>query len=204
MSEGRQLWRIEPAASAVLLKSAGSFELISVIGQTNNWLVFALESEHQELWSSDGTSAGTYKLAELPPGQSWTLIAETDIALYLEARSDELTEVWRTDGSAAGTVRLRTLIGTLGAAATTQNGEKLFFFDELPIRSVLVVSDGTADGTRELRTLPPRSYRLAASLVLWFCVVLGQAKILDRGRMVRQLEGCRGNCALKWRAECIT
>ena len=59
----------------------------------------------RELWRSDGTSAGTYKLS---PGNTERVehITSADSRIYFAAAPGNDDELWTSDGTAAGTVRV--------------------------------------------------------------------------------------------------
>ena len=108
-----------------------------------------------ELWSSDGTGAGTRLVRDLCPGacssepqgltvlggQAWfTAFGGTGSGLGL----------WRTDGTAAGTVRVATVASRLEAPPVAAGGKVVFEAREggSPGNPVQIwASDGTAEGT---------------------------------------------------------
>src|SRR5262249_19341965 len=104
-----------------------------------------------ELWKTDGTVAGTVRVADIRPGLPGSIgtaaSAVVGGVLYFPA-NDGTTgqELWRSDGTSAGT----TLVKDLAQGASSSNlanftavSSKLFFTDG----SGLAVSDGTAAGT---------------------------------------------------------
>jgi ELWxxDGT repeat protein len=115
-----------------------------------------------ELWSTDGTEAGTRIVKRLTPTfvgsfpQELTVVGRT---LFFTARDKTHgRELWKTDGTAAGTVRLD--IGGLAVPSYPQNltavGGKLFFTanDRVNGRE-LWMTDGTSGGTRMVRDITP-------------------------------------------------
>lgn len=80
--------------------------------QVGERVVFrAGDSQHgTELWSSDGTAAGTFLLVDVETGSSsgyYGGFHDVDGILYFAASSDDLgQELWRTDGTPMGTWRL--------------------------------------------------------------------------------------------------
>ena len=100
-------------------------------------LFFAAIGTHgSELWSSDGTRAGTVMVKDINPGRDWSLswtpeLAPVGGALYFAA--DDGThgeELWKTDGTEAGTVLVKDLYrGTKGSSPTwiTDSGGAAFF-----------------------------------------------------------------------------
>ena len=64
----------------------------------------------RELWTADGTPAGTLPLSALTGGvpvrATYTASAVFENRLLVGSKSDNVTELWSTDGTAAGTYRL--------------------------------------------------------------------------------------------------
>lgn len=111
-------------------------------------------------WRSDGTEDGTWEVADLPDapycGPPDEVAALGDVFFFI-ARSEGTFHLWRSDGTAFGTRPLgpagRTVwIGTSGSApsALAQAGERVFFIPQLPLVGQLWLSDGTANGTRQV------------------------------------------------------
>jgi ELWxxDGT repeat protein len=127
-----------------------------------------------ELWGSDGTGAGTARIADLCPGYcsssprgmtrlgAWTLFATGGFEFH--------HGLWRTDGTAAGTVLLRSFFGVSnvpGVQEVVAAGGRAFFLVPLPAGHELWASDGTVEGTVRVSDLrvdgvPARARRLAA------------------------------------------
>ena len=108
-----------------------------------------------DLWSSDGTVAGTRLIGPLLQSYYGTGFAVLDgQAVFTDGRYDGSEKVWRSDGTEAGTrlVRdFRDLPGGGGPIEQTLLGGRLAYSawasQEAP---TLVMSDGTAAGTRRL------------------------------------------------------
>ncbi len=101
----------------------------------------------QEPWATDGTAAGTRRLADLCPGDCSSGPQFLAVLLGRVFFSDN-TRLWTTDGTAGGTV----LLGDLGSTeALAAVGDRVVFTtvstDSVP---GLAVTDGTAQGTRHL------------------------------------------------------
>jgi large repetitive protein len=127
-----------------------------------------------ELWGSDGTGAGTARVADLCPGfcsssprgltrlGAWTLFAT--------GGSEFLHGLWRTDGTTAGTIPLRSFSNpsnSPGIREIVVAGDHAFFLVPLPGGHELWASDGTVEGTVRVSDLrvdgtPARARRLAA------------------------------------------
>ena len=115
-----------------------------------------------ELWRTDGTAGGTYRLTDLCPGHcdgGGEALGFFDGSLYfLGNDSEHGTEIWRTDGNLGGEELLADICP--GTCGTVPNGwvewrGRLWFlvqknFDAIP---VLWASDGTGGGTRPVASL---------------------------------------------------
>jgi ELWxxDGT repeat protein len=104
-----------------------------------------------ELWTSDGTPAGTRLVKDITPGPGRSSIDElTDFnGKLLFIGNDNL---WTSDGTAAGTVAVITDAGSF-EALTVMNGT-LFAFN-FSSQSGLWRSDGTAAGTVPVKRFSP-------------------------------------------------
>ncbi len=155
------------------------------------------------LWRTDGTAAGTERLAELlpPVGSAPPLAALADRVLFgitttvsTPEGSQERGELWVSDGTPAGTRRFLTLpddaqIPEVAAAA----GSEVFFTTYQPTARQLDLwrTDGTAGGTRRLT-----GERLGSRPV-------GFARLGSQVLFVAETEEGPFNLAL-WRADAAT
>jgi ELWxxDGT repeat protein len=138
----------------------------SAIGQTSTELFFMVGGATSEVWKTDGTPAGTVKVATvnatsgfLMPSGSATIgntvffVADDGIHGY---------NLWKTDGTSVGTTLVKDIapIGDPTAFPTNLRpvGNKLFFTagDGIHGRE-LWVSDGTTDGTTLVKDVTPGS-----------------------------------------------
>ena len=117
----------------------------------------ARDGKHgRELWTSDGTEAGTVLVKDIRPG------AYGSNPAYLTAAAGELFfsakdgvhggELWKSDGTEAGTVLVKDVdAGTgdySGPQSLTRVGDRLFFsIDDGAHGREPWISDGTAAGT---------------------------------------------------------
>lgn len=107
----------------------------------------------RELWKSDGTAAGTVRVADIFPGLSGSYpsnLTSFHGKLLFVANSGNLgNTLWISDGSAAGTTRI-TSLGTTPSSPSDLKavGDVVFFtaFDSVHGRE-LWKTDGTAEGT---------------------------------------------------------
>jgi ELWxxDGT repeat protein len=74
-----------------------------------------------ELWSSDGTTAGTQRVADIDPGAASSSPSNLTVAgsfLYFSANDGVTgTELWRTDGTTAGTQIVKDINSGAGSAS---------------------------------------------------------------------------------------
>jgi ELWxxDGT repeat protein len=181
-SSGQELWVSDgTAAGTQLVKdinpvSVGSFGVGSSSPRDffvfNGKLFFTADdgSTGQELWSSDGTTAGTQLVKDIRPGLGSStespFYSPADFAVFngrlFFSANDGSTgrELWSTDGTTAGTQLFKDILpginGSNPTGMTVFNG-KLFFAAIDPIAGYeLWSSDGTAAGTQLLKDIFPR------------------------------------------------
>ncbi len=169
---------------------------LAVIGSTFFFMGWD-DAAGAELWRSDGTAAGTYRISNIGPGALNATTPHGDGSSYLTAvgqtlylrANDGLTgnELWRSDGTAAGTsLVIDAHLGTLegfsssepGPVFTNVNGV-LYFIARMPLPPPYVGSsgsqvwrtDGTPEGTRLAFTLPSTPYNLTSvnGLLAFIC-----------------------------------
>jgi ELWxxDGT repeat protein len=171
---GVELWRSDGTAAGTFLvkdihptSSANPSHLTAVgpVGFGAGRLFFAATDgvDGVELWTSDGTEAGTVQVKDIFPGNtssSPSQLTAVDTTVFFAAISaDDGNELWKTDGTLVGTVlvedihlgpnssnptRLIEVDGTLFFAASTANaGQELW------------KSNGTALGTVMVKDIRP-------------------------------------------------
>jgi ELWxxDGT repeat protein len=114
-----------------------------------------------ELWTTDGTSAGTYLVRDIRPGAESSNIENmvTDgTRLYFGADDGEHGwELWTSDGTPDGTSMVMDMVPNRGSARPSylamMGGRVYFKAEGASVAPRLWVSDGTAAGTHML--LPP-------------------------------------------------
>ena len=121
-----------------------------------------------ELWSSDGTEAGTSLVREIYPGSQGAnpgmLKVLGDEVFFFANDPDHGIELWKSDGTEGGTQIVAdkfsqprlfesTVQGTSSNKTLVEANGRLFFPHLDPeFEQVLYVSDGTSDGTRIFMT----------------------------------------------------
>jgi ELWxxDGT repeat protein len=180
LSEGAQLWKTDGTAEGTVLVhvigSAANPAFPSLVGAApfdanftaaGDKLVFVANpsatASHQ-VWQSDGTAAGTTRVAMQPPftdhgvGDDPSFVDVGGTILFAANDGANGLELWTTDGTAAGTSLLKDLVP--GAASSnprffTQVGGATFFVAATEAEaSALWITDGTVDGTIPLGGVP--------------------------------------------------
>ncbi|MFN8479359.1 MAG: ELWxxDGT repeat protein [Kouleothrix sp.] len=116
-----------------------------------------------ELWTSDGTAAGTTLLKDIFPGSTSSSphdLTNINGTLYFGAAdSDDGQALWASDGTTAGTRRIISIDPSLPRSSYPTNlvaeANRLFFTaDDVTHGQELWVSDGTGAGTTVLDSNP--------------------------------------------------
>jgi ELWxxDGT repeat protein len=112
----------------------------------------------RELWKSDGTAAGTVRVADIFPGRNSpepkNLTAVGNTLFFTAADGNSGRELWKSDGTPSGTVRVADISPGKGDSfpeSLTTVGNTLFFTADDGISGrELWKSDGTPSGTVRL------------------------------------------------------
>ena len=132
--------------------------IIASISQQNN---------DQELWVSDGSALGTFRLADINPGSAEPnisnlkvmTIAGQSIAFFSANNGTNGSELWKTDGTTLGTQMVMDI--NSGSASSypsdfTQLPDKVMFFANNGLNGIEPwVTDGTAFGTSMIKDINP-------------------------------------------------
>jgi ELWxxDGT repeat protein len=120
----------------------------------------ANDSEHPSpgMWRSDGTSDGTFWIADVPPdgnpeeSNRPSRLSVGGVLYYVRTDAQHGSELWRTDGTTEGTGLVCDIVpGTVGSRPmrlAEVNGMLMFF-----TRGGLWRTDGTSEGTVMLKAL---------------------------------------------------
>ena len=115
----------------------------------------------KELWSTDGTAAGTEQLKDIYPGaqsSNPSRFAIVNGALVFNATDSRGTELWFSDGTSEGT-RLMADILPGGSSAPGERAvyhdKMIFTADDRVSGRELWITDGTPGGTRFFKDLEP-------------------------------------------------
>jgi ELWxxDGT repeat protein len=100
------------------------------------------------LWTSDGTSAGTYLVRDLLPGdRDWVSgLTAFQGRAYLAGQHPDGVALWKSDGTEQGT-RAVTSFEVATPHHMIRVGSELFFWAGDPNDAVLMRTDGTTAGT---------------------------------------------------------
>lgn len=158
--------KVDPALSGVHIRS---------ITGAGNRVFFEVHSntEGSELWTSDGTFAGTFKPRELLPGPGSGFGGDIGVAgnAVFFSGNDGTTgsELWTSDGTALGTKRVLDAVpgddGSNAGAFMTAGGLAYFMADDGVHGRELWRTDGTESGTRMLKDFGPNSPATSTALL---------------------------------------
>ncbi len=172
LATANELWRLDPGSETpARVAQVGEIGPTFVV-QGRLLMVVSTTSEGDELWSSDGTAAGTRALTRFanrdPFGHQGTFVA-TGRRLYFVADDIEHgNELWASDGTPGGTRRITEFgyyfpfkDGFL-PATLQEIGERVVFgaTDGLPDTLQLWTTDGRPESTTKLSQPCPRECNL--------------------------------------------
>jgi trimeric autotransporter adhesin len=174
---GRELWRTDgTSANTFMVKDAaiaGTFQGSTTALQFleyNGKLMYTFDNgtNGAELWTSDGTAAGTNMVINLQTGPNpynpaleagaviYRLIPFNGL-VYFHANQGNMRSLWKTDGTAGGTIKIKDLRFDFSAQyvdSLSAMGDKLYFFgDDGTTGAELWVSDGTTAGTQLVKDI---------------------------------------------------
>ncbi len=180
--EGRELWRTNGTTEGTVLikdikpgsqssNDAGSYNMAGL----GNLVIFSANGDDggEELWKSDGTAAGTVRVADINPGAAgsepetfWPL---GNVLVFTAKTAANGREVWRTDGTTAGTFILKDIAAGPGSSTAVEffpgfgvtlllgfhlfNNKAYFIATDGLNLGNLYVTDGTVANTMLVKTL---------------------------------------------------
>jgi len=126
---------------------------------TANGTVFVLLAGYdQQLWRSDGTSNGTYAVAQSNGDRPMhDLVAFRGSAWFAQDDPYGSATLWKTDGTTNGTESIMTLTNRTRITHLTVVGDRMFFLVPASGGLALHKTDGTASGTVFVAHLPTSS-----------------------------------------------
>jgi ELWxxDGT repeat protein len=171
-SQGSELWISDgtPAGTTLLKDIAPGAPsanpwlfATSLAGGRTFFSADANDGKGFELWATDGTTNGTYAVADVnqvtPSSNPWGLTKVGDQAFYYVQQSGSNHGLWKTDGTAGGTSRIGDVYVETDPFKDHQVaaiGDHFFFSGQTPSGGFgfeLFVSDGTAAGTHMIADL---------------------------------------------------
>jgi ELWxxDGT repeat protein len=175
LANGQEFWKTNGSliTLAAEIRSGSSSAGVSVLGVVGDRILLWANDggTGAELWTSDGTAAGTQLLKDVRPGAASS--AASNNAAYVPPNITGLAggtkaivylddgvhggEPWVTDGTTAGTTLLSDLYAGIQASAITSvfsapSGRAYFTADD-GTGAELWTTDGTAAGTRRLHDI---------------------------------------------------
>jgi ELWxxDGT repeat protein len=181
-AEGSGLLRTDgtTAGTAVVdggLRAEGSLGAPSVLNELGGVVYFYVPTLHgPELWRSDGTDAGTSRVASFPDAVDGGVAAGGHLIFVVNN-----TELWTSDGTSTGTRPLAIPSGRSLFDVWAAGGRA--YFD---LRGRLWRSDGTDAGTRQVS---PRRLRMLSGFVRAGGRVLFAGKGATHGQELWQTKG---------------
>ncbi|HEV7300726.1 MAG TPA: ELWxxDGT repeat protein [Tepidisphaeraceae bacterium] len=173
---GAELWRTDGTAGGTALVadiapgSAGSMSTDPTssnplnLGILDNQIFFAARSvdSDTELWTSDGTEAGTRRLKDLnagPASSSPRLFTTAGGKMFFVANTGGVSgQLWQSDGTADGTSLVKPISASpngAGITALVPFGDRVAFVASDANGPELWVSDGTDGGTYIVQDIAP-------------------------------------------------
>ncbi|WP_158501736.1 ELWxxDGT repeat protein [Vitiosangium sp. GDMCC 1.1324] len=172
-AHGRELWVSDGTAEGTrlvvdLTPGPGDSALNNLVAVGQTLFFFRTISTEpggpgrSELWTSNGTAAGTVRVRDFGLGTSASfgpVLVRGDSLLFFVSAPESRFELWKSDGSRAGTLRLRTFEpGPQGNAPNSLRDAGRFAYflaDDSVHGNELWRTDGTAAGTALAADLTP-------------------------------------------------
>lgn len=181
-TSGKEMWSSDGTASGtvqlrdITAGTAGS-NLRGLFKTTvaGNFVYFICNTpgEGEELWRTDGTTAGTILVKDIKPAalSSTPIILGTYQGKLIFSADDLMygREPWLSDGTPAGTTMIRDIsTGIMSSSADhfiEFNGKMLFVASDFMHGQELWISDGTGVGTTILKDIQPGNWGSAPMLI---------------------------------------
>ena len=149
------LWRTDGTGSGTRETAAVSASNVVAAG-TALFFIGYEPATGFELWTSDGTTAGTRLVRDVVPGQgneNFYGLTPSGARVFFIGQGNDGQELWTSDGTATGTRRLATFRAL--EELTPLGGGFFFAADDGEHGLELWASDGTPEGTRLVRDVSP-------------------------------------------------
>ena len=140
-------------------------DAMTSIGAASGKFYFVAQDETSadyRLWVSDGTNAGTHRVAKSPAAQAMSIFPANGSKVYFFADG----RVWRSNGTAAGTKVLTDKWEVHVPETAVLMGSRLYF-GESGMDGALWRTDGTVSGTKQVIGGAISSLATAGGLLYW-------------------------------------
>ncbi|MDN5212287.1 T9SS type A sorting domain-containing protein [Fulvivirgaceae bacterium BMA12] len=139
-------------------QSGVAFSVIQMVS-SDNLLFFITRAAGWDLWRSDGTESGTFKIKDLAQVNNLTPIGDK---LFFAARKENQGEfeLWYSDGTEAGTSMVKNIgdgYSSILDNFTEFKNQLVFTAYTEEFGSEFWISDGTFEGTRQIADIRPGS-----------------------------------------------
>lgn len=157
LATGVELWKSDGTALGTRMiselipgnepgSSRNELESLTAVGN-EIYFAFAGEDGPDDLWKSNGTAAGTFKVADLPYSSALGLTAWQDKLFFWQEEGNNAFHLWQSDGTTAGTKPVGNgLVSNSLIELTATSTALLFEIDEGP-NDGFWRTDGTHEGT---------------------------------------------------------
>jgi ELWxxDGT repeat protein len=140
-----------------------------LFARLDDFTLFKADSDFgEEIWRTDGTEAGTFRVTDIDPGPGdgapffWNFgpVSLGSFALFAGEEAEHGPELWRTDGTPEGTWLVEDIVpGPIGTGTwfrrhVVRDGVVYFTSSDEETSRQLWRSDGTAAGTFRLTSTP--------------------------------------------------
>jgi ELWxxDGT repeat protein len=145
----------------------GGFNHIGVPMVIGTRVYFSAGSLSAQLWTSDGTAAGTVQLGYFPsyPYGPTQMTGSSNALYFIAADAANGAEIWKSTGTPAGTTRITTLAGNPGNLVNVAG--TLFFTEDGPAKRIWKINAaGQSVVADNLAALP--TSLIAAGSTLYF------------------------------------
>jgi ELWxxDGT repeat protein len=123
-------------SNATLVKDINTGPAVGTVytlGAIGNWAVFAEDDAVHgvELWRSNGTKGGTFRLKDINPGPDGSnpqLLITVGTTMYFTANDGTGASLWKTDGNASGTIELAHVDTSFALCSERQQHDFLRWF----------------------------------------------------------------------------
>jgi trimeric autotransporter adhesin len=175
---GREIWKTDgttggtqivkdifPGSNSAFMKfCCGAFYFRNVWEHNGSFFFIANTSgsDDIELWKSDGSAAGTVRVADINPGTTGSdpagFVPFNNLLLFSAFTAAQGREVWKTDGTTAGTQLVKDIYSGTGNGIPysfynfiSYNGAVYFTaFSQSSSDNEIWKTDGTTSGTQEV------------------------------------------------------